>query len=160
MEPCAKLVTTTLSEWMKPFLGRGTPSDDPPCCGTASQSPDISIVSNHWMCLQPVFRCSSLSTLLLVDRKTRRYAMVPAYGIVLLNHNPSTVNGQIPGCSFILFTPSALDGKTAEYGRCSRCVIYMQSAPRVKWRGWHMCGAGRVFALGGRTEDPFNPVAA
>ena len=49
------------------------------------------------MQLQPVLHCSSLYA--LVDGKSRRYAMIPAFGMVLLPQNPSTGNGQVPGCS-------------------------------------------------------------
>ena len=55
------------------------------------------------MQLQPVFRCSSLSTLDPgVGGKSRRYAMVPAFGMVILSQNLSTGNGQTPGYSCIL----------------------------------------------------------
>ena len=37
-----------------------------------------------------------------MDGKSRRYAMIPAFGMVILPHNPNTGNGQVPGWSCIL----------------------------------------------------------
>ena len=59
------------------------------------------------MQLQPVFHCSSRSTLESdpVDRKSRQYydiVMVPAFGMIILPQNRSTENGQAPGCSCII----------------------------------------------------------
>ena len=38
-----------------------------------------------------------LLEILVVDGKSRRYAMVPAFGMVTLPQDPSTGNGQLPG---------------------------------------------------------------
>ena len=44
----------------------------------------------------------SVLQILVVDGKPRRYAMVPAFGIVILPQNHNTENGQAPGQSCIL----------------------------------------------------------
>ena len=60
------------------------------------------------MKLQPVCRCSSLSTPDTGrDGKTWRYAMGPASGMVFLPHNSSNWDEQIPGCSLILSVGSS-----------------------------------------------------
>ena len=54
----------------------------------------------------------------MVDGKSRRYAMIPAFGMVILPQNPSTGDGQIPGCSCILsvdrlvFSGPRIEGST------------------------------------------------
>ena len=49
------------------------------------------------------FDCSSLAALDPgSDGKSRRYAMIPALGMVILPKNPSTENGHVPGWSCIL----------------------------------------------------------
>ena len=45
---------------------------------------------------------SYVSANMVVDGRSRRYAMVPAFGMVISPQNLSTGNGQVPGCSCIL----------------------------------------------------------
>ena len=55
------------------------------------------------MQLQPVFNVlRSVLYILVVDGNFRRYAMILAFGMVILPQNPSTENGHVPGWSYIL----------------------------------------------------------
>ena len=60
-------------------------------------------------------------------------AMVPAYGMVFLPHNPSTDDGQIPGCSFILSMASNT------YARVSYCRVSGWSIQRYWIPRMHQC---------------------
>ena len=56
------------------------------------------------MQLEPVFHCSSLSTLDPGSghgREIPAICMVPVFGMVILPQNHSTGNGQVPGCCCI-----------------------------------------------------------
>ena len=63
-----------------------------------------------------------IDRLLIVDGKSRRYAMVPAYDMVFFAQNRSTGNGQVPGCSFILSVryPFTLEQRTMAGFRFTR----------------------------------------
>ena len=63
--------------------------------------------------------------------------MVPAFGMVILTQNPSTGNGQIPGCSCILSV-----GTTAGYTEVTQtdgvCVVHERATPKVAYMGQHI----------------------
>ena len=51
-----------------------------------------------------------------MDGKSRRYAMVTAFDMVILPQNLSTGNGKIPGCSCILSVDNDGNVKTSSTG--------------------------------------------